>query len=103
MRYPRVVHESPLEPYRARLAYAQHLLRSLDEDLLTEHREFLPSSDTDIENLGNEVPLGLGYTPKERNLVIVTPKYFIYIDKRTTTGRLKAEWVRELSTVRHRF
>lgn len=88
IRYPRVVDEAPLESYKYRLAYAQELLWSLDED-------FLPNTE-EITDLGNQTPLGMGYTNRERFIIIVTAKTICLIDKRTTTGRLKAEWIRNI-------
>lgn len=92
IRYPRVVDEAPLESYKYRLAYAQELLWSLDED-------FLPNTE-EITDLGNQTPLGMGYTNRERFIIIVTAKTICLIDKRTTTGRLKAEWIRNIQQVR---
>ena len=66
LRYPRVVDESPLEPYKFRLAYAQKLLRSLDEEFLN-HRDLIGTSEFNNTQLGNETPIGLGYTNRNRN------------------------------------
>ena len=99
LRYPRVVDESPLEPFRYRLGYAQDLLRSLDADLLPNQRDLMPSFGVDIGDLGMETPLGLGYTTRTRFVVIVTTKNICLIDTRTTTGRLMADWVRPINEV----